>query len=144
MFFRFKSHCMIMSLVSSLIAATLIFNPKPSEDVFVVVLIASSLSVCYVDALAEGISAIVTKLNERIAILEDGGEGNTADESMKALGMFNSFRGVIMAVMTLIGGYVVQWTRSTHLLVSGIFLASYPILFCIQTFFIFKEKKVKK
>ena len=133
---------MIMSALSSLIAASIIFNSKPSENVFVVTLIAYSLTVCYIDALAEGISAIVTKLNERIAILEDGGKGKTADESMKALGMFNSFRGVIQAIMTLIGGYVIQWTKNSHLMVTGIILAAYPIIFCLQTFFIFKEKKV--
>ena len=141
-FSRFKSHCIIMSFISSLIAAILIFNPRPSETVLVATLICYSLAVSYVDALAEGISAIVTKLNERIAILEDAGKGHAADESMKALGLFNSFRGVIMAVMTLLGGYVVQWTRKTHLLVTGIILAVYPIIFCFQTLFIFKEKKV--
>ena len=133
-----------MSILSSLIASLFIFYPKPGKDAFLIILIAYSLAVCYVDALAEGISSIVTKLNEKIAILEAGGKTKVKDESMKALGLFSSFRGILQGVMALVGGYVVQVTHKSHLMVTGFILASYPILFCIQTFFIFKEKKVRK
>ena len=136
-----------MSILSSLIACFYIVYPTPSKNAFMIILIAYSLAVSYVDALAEGISSIVTKLNERIAILEamkEGGGGKTSDESAKVFGLFNSFRGILQGTMTLVGGYIVQVTNKSHLRVTGIILAAYPIIFCLQTHFIFKEKKVRK
>ena len=132
-----------MSILSSVIAFLFVINPRPHKDAFMVILIGYSLAVCYIDALAEGITSIVTKLNERIGILESGGMGESSDDSMKALGLFTAFRGVLQAIMTFVGGYMIELTSSTHLLVSGIILAAYPIIFCIQTIFIFKEEKVK-
>ena len=131
-----------MSILSSVVAFLFVLNPKPGKDAFMIILIGYSLAVCYVDALAEGITSIVTKLNERIAILESNGMGEKSDDSMKALGLFTAFRGILQALMTFVGGYIVEITRGSHLLVSGIILGTYPILFCVQTIFLFKEERV--
>ena len=84
---------------------------------------------------------MITKNNEKIAALEPDND-NKEDNSMKALGLFNSIRGVFQAIMTYVGGIVVQKTADSHLRVSGMILAAYPILFCIQTMLFFKEEKV--
>ena len=133
-----------MAILGCLTGLVLVVYPSPDKNAFMVILIGYGISNSYIDALAEGITSIVTKLNERIAILEAGGKGKAHDESMKAIGLFSSFRGVFKSLMVFLGGYVAQRTRTSHLMVSGIILAAYPVIFCIQLFFIFKEKKVTK
>ena len=133
-----------MSIFGCLTAFVFVLFPKPGQDLFTIILIGYGIASSYVDALAEGITSIITKLNERIAILEAGGKGEGNDESMKALGLFSSFRGILKSGMIFFGGFMVQQTKSSHLFVSGIIMAGYPLLFCIQLFFVFKEKKVKK
>ena len=134
---------MIMAILSSMISSIFIFYPKPDKNAYITIMFCCNLAASYIDALAEGISSIVTKLNEKIAILEAGGKGKIVDESAKAMGYFNTFRGILQGVIILVGGYVVQITNKTHLFVTGIILAAYPLFFCIQTFFLFKEKNVK-
>ena len=133
-----------MSLFGFIAALTFVVTPKPSKDAFTFILICYAVSTSYIDSLAEGITSIVTKLNERIDILEETGDEKEKkhDESMKVLGIFTGFRGIFQALMILAGGYVAQLTQDSHLLVVGIMLSAYPILFSLQTVFIFKEKKV--
>ena len=131
-----------MSLLTSICASVLIFVPKPGVTLFVTSLFLYSLTVSYIDALAEGISAMITKYNQRIEVLE--GKNGSEDNSMKALGMFNSVRGIFQAIMSFVGGFVVERTKSSHLFISGIILSSYPVIFCLQTLFLFKEEKVRK
>ena len=131
-----------MSIFGCLCGLMLILYPKPDKNAFMFVLIGYGVASSYIDALAEGITSIITKLNEQIAILEAGGKGEMHDESMKAFGLFDSFRGILKSRMIFLGGFVVQKTKSSHLMVSGIIMAAYPLLFCFQLFFVFKEKKV--
>ena len=138
--YRFKSHCMIMSLITCSVASVLIFIPRPSIQILTITLAFHSLCCSYIDALAEGISAMVTKYNERIEALRLDSDEQNAD-SLKSFGIFNSLRAVVKSIMIFVGGYVVERTNSTHLFYSGMILVSFPLIVCLVVFFGFKEEK---
>ena len=138
--YRFKGHFMIMSLVTCTIASSLMVFPKPSIEVLVMTLTLHSLACSYIDALAEGISAMVTKYNERIVALRIDSDHEKAD-SLKSFGLFNSLRGISRSIMMFVGGFVVEKTHNSHLFYSGMILASYPLFLCLVVFFVFKEDK---
>ena len=138
--YRFKGHFMIMSLITFTIASSLMVFPQPSIEVLVTTLTLHSLACSYIDALAEGISAMVTKYNERIVVLSVDEKHEQAN-SLKSFGVFNSLRGVFRSIMMFVGGYVVQKTHNSHLFYSGMILATYPLFLSLVVLFLFKEEK---
>ena len=114
----------------------------PSFDQFMWINILWNLSCAYIDCLAEGISAVITKLSNKLKAIEEL-EGKTEDEgddSMRAYGIYNGIRWFFQSIMTFIGGILVQYTS---LKTSAIILSVYSFVLITYVLFVFREKRVK-
>ena len=137
--YRFKSHCMIVSLINCLVMAALIYEPKPLKDSFTTILFLQTAAISYLDSMAQGMTAMITKMIEKVQVLEDP---DKADESsLKVFAMNTSVKSLVRCIMTFIGGYVVQKTARHYLLVSGFITASCPLILCFLTLFVFREDR---
>ena len=122
-----------------------IFVPKPSKGMFRNYFLVRNIFAAYVDSMAEGLSSVVTKLSEEIESLESLDEDKQkrgGDNSMNALGLFNSIRSFFLSIMMFLGGWVV--THTDGLLVTGIILTFYPALLVVLVIVFFKEERVRK
>lgn len=106
------------------------------------------MNVCigFTDAMAEGITAITTKLSAKIAKLQEAErrahgavEEVEKENELKSFGMFNIIRGILRSFMSLIGGVVAD--KISISVAYGI-LSIYPIFMILYTIFIFKEEQV--
>ena len=137
--YRFKSDALIMGALSFLAGAAFIINPQPSKNMLTLIIFFQTLTASYLDSMAQGMTALITKLSEKQINLQDP---DLADKSpLKVFGLYNSFKSLVRTVLTFIGGYVVQKTQKTHLFYSGIIMGGFPLIFCIATIFLFKEEK---
>ena len=136
--YKFKGHCLTMALLTSLVIASIIIVPKPGLQTLTVILFLHNLTCSYIDSLAQGMTARLTKLNQKLAALEETEDG---ESSLKSFGLYNSLKALSRTIMIFIGGYVVENTESTYLMVSGFILASYPLLIFFVTLFVFKDEK---
>lgn len=105
-----------------------------------------NICVAFIDAMAEGITAINTKLGAKIAKLQEAERRATGavedmeeENEMKSFGLFNIIRGILRAIMSLIGGVMAK-KSSVH--TSYGVLGAYPIVMIVYTLFIFKEERV--
>lgn len=105
------------------------------------------LNVCvaFIDALAEGISAVNTKMTVKIQKLKETERRETGnvleddgDNEMKSFGNFNLIRGMFRAIMGLAGGVMAE---RVSVQVSYAILAFYPIIMVIYTLFVFREQR---
>jgi hypothetical protein len=62
------------------------------------------------------------------------------ENEMKSFGLFNIIRGILRAVMSLIGGVLAN--KITISIAYGV-LGLYPIVMMLYTIFIFKEERVR-
>ena len=134
----------MVSALNAVLSAYFIFDSKPSQGIFRWYFFFRNFFTSYIDAMAEGISSMVTKLSEEIESLEaldEDGEEQEGDNSMNALGIFNSMRSLFISVMMFLGGWVTAHTDGVR--VSGIILSSYPTLLVVLVLIFFKEEKVK-
>ena len=101
------------------------------------------LNVCvaFIDALAEGISAINTKMTVKINTLKAAERRETGnvlgeedDNEMKSFGNFNLIRGMFRAIMGLAGGVTADIMT---IQASYAVLAFYPIVMVAYTIFVF-------
>ena len=113
----------------------------PSFDQFMWINFLMNLSCAYIDCLAEGISAVVTKLSNKLKAIEEleGKTDDEGDDSMRAYGIYNGIRSFFQAIMTFIGGLLIQYTS---LRFSAIVLSGYSFVLITYVLFIFKEKRV--
>ena len=74
--YKFKSHSVIMGVLNSPAASAFIFNPKPSMEVFTSVLFLLTVTATYLDSMAQGLTAVITKLDEKLIALKDPENGN--------------------------------------------------------------------
>lgn len=132
-----------MCLVHILASVYLFITPKPDLNTMFIVFIACNISVAYVDTLANGLTAIVTKNNERIKALESIGKKKEegGDTSMKSFGSFANIRTLFRALTKFAGGLLASRV-SIHF--SAVVMGVYPALMLLFTLFIFKEEKVIK
>ena len=122
----------------------LLINPHPTIGQFELVWAIYSIGGSYIDALAEGVTSVITKLNERLRVLKLLDLDNLEDDgdtSMKALGVFNSLRSFFFAIMGYVGGIVVQ---HSSLRIIALVMMAYPVLFIIMVIFVFREEKVNQ
>ena len=137
--YRLKSHCAIMAILNAVVVSVLIFIPKPSLMVLSWVMFLQTVTVSYLDSMAQGMTAMITKMTEKVIALKDPDE---ADKShLKIFGLYTSFKSLIRTILTFAGGFVVQRTLSTHLMLSGIILAAFPALLAVLTILLIKEEK---
>ena len=95
--------------------------------------------------MAEGITAITTKIDTKIAKLKEaerratGVQDENEENEMKSFGLFNIIRGIFRAITSLIGGILANKLNiHTHYIIVGV----YPVIMMIYALFIFKEHKV--
>ena len=141
--YRFKSHIMILTLVSALSSAYMAINTRPTIFNFTMSNLILSWSVAYVDTMAEGMSAVVTKYYERIKILEEleNGKQEGDNESNTAFGNYNAFRNFFRSIMGFVGGFLAPiFGKSTFW--SGIILSVFPLVMFLYTLLIFKEDRM--
>ena len=140
--FRFKANIMMGTTISMLTAAWMALDSHPTVLSFTISNLILSWSVAYIDTMAEGMSAVITKIYERIKVLEEleNGKIEGDDESMTAFGSYNAIRSFFRAIMGFIGGVLAPiFGRSTFF--SGVILGAYPLLMFLYALLIFKEEK---
>lgn len=99
------------------------------------------LTVGFIDTLGEGMTAIITKLTERVKALEGKEEEDNKDEG-KAIGFFFVFRTLIRTVAIWGGG--IMSSNKVPIGVIYLIMAVFPVLLFMYTIVIFKEKRVKQ
>ena len=140
--FRFKAHIMMATTISMITAAWMAIDSHPTVLSFTISNLILSWSVAYVDTMAEGMSAVITKIYERIKVLEEleNGKKDGDDESMTAFGSYNAIRSFFRSVMGYIGGVLAPvFGKSTFF--SGVLLGAYPLLMFLYALLIFKEER---
>ena len=141
--YRFKLHMILMTLITISSASLLIVYPEPDFYLYTGINVMINFSTAYIDTMAEGLSAILTKYFDQIKVLEalDMKEGEEAeDNSMTAYGNYNGLRSLFRVLMSFIGGLAAE---RTNLRTTGIVLGSYPIIFLVYLVVFFKEEKKK-
>jgi MFS family permease len=143
--YRIKPYIFMMCMLNALCCISIFLN-APEFDRFKYTWLVLNVSVAFIDAMAEGITAINTKLGAKIAKLQEAErratgaiEGHEEENEMKSFGMFNIIRGILRAVTALIGGITAQ---KLSVNISYLILGIYPIIMILYTFLIFKEERV--
>lgn len=115
-------------------------HDTPSAYVFLFSYMTLSLCSAAIDAMAEGMTAVVTKLNSKIKALEELNkvEGDV-ERSGKIYGIFTSLRGFFTSLMSFLGGV---FTSILPFRVTAIILGIFPCILLFYTIFVFKENKV--
>ena len=108
-----------------------------------------SFATSFLETVAEGASAIITKNRERIKYIERAEKAinneeinpdQQEEESMKAFGFFSNIRALTSTVMSFAGG--LASTRIKNIQYSYSVLVAYPIYLFFLILFSFKEEKV--
>lgn len=133
-----KSYVLLMTALHILFCV-LIFLHSSSFSFFTICVFMVYLTVGYVDTLGEGMTAIITKMNERVKALR-GKEETENKEEGKAIGFFFVFRTLIRTVAIWGGGIM----SSNKVPIGYIYLvmAIFPVLLFFYTIIIFREKRV--
>ena len=102
-----------------------------------------NLSCAYIDCLAEGITAVITKLNNQLKAIEelDGKKKEEGDDSMKAYGIYNSIKIFFQSISTFLGGFLAQ---HISLGMSAIIISGYSFVIIAYIVLVFREEKVSK
>lgn len=94
----------------------------------------------FIDTLGEGMTAIITKMNERVKALKGEDDEESNDEG-KAIGFFFVFRTLIRTIAIWGGGIMSSEKVSVGWIY--LFMAIFPALLFLYTLFIFREDKVR-
>ena len=140
--YRFKSHCAIVSLINCLVMAALIYQPKPTRMPFTLILFLQTAAISYLDSMAQGMTAMITKLGEKAQALEE--PDGISRSPLKIFARYTLVKLIVRCLMAFVRGYVAERTARQHLLVSGFIMASFPLLLFFLTLFVFKEERKMK
>ena len=116
-------------------------NRVPNYYEFMWVITLMNISSAYIDCLAEGISALITKLSYKIKAIEElqGDKKEEEEDSIGAYGIYNGIRWLFQSIMTFMGGLLIQYTS---LRVSAVVLSLYSFVLIFYVLFVFREKRV--
>lgn len=117
----------------------LIFSYPASFSFFTLCVFMIYFSVGFVDTLGEGMTAIITKMQERVKALK-GKEAEENRDEGKAIGFFFVFRTLIRTIAIWGGG--ILSSNKVPIGVIYLVMAAFPILLFFYTIIIFKEKRV--
>ena len=144
--YRIKPYIFLTCVLYGLLCAFIALK-EPSYSTFCNIWFLMNVCNAFIDAMAEGITAINTKLGSKIAKLQEAERRQTGviedeeeENEMKSFGLFNIIRGILRAFMAIIGGLMADKV-SIH--VSYLILGVYPVIMVLYTLFIFKEEKVR-
>jgi hypothetical protein len=134
-----------MCILNALSRLVVILYPK-SYLVFLISNVVFAFSTCFIETLAEGASAIITKTEERIKyikkaekMLNNEEDDDDEDTSMKAFGFFNNMRAITGVVMTFLGGLA---STRVDIRINYAILLFYPVFLFFAVLFKFKEERV--
>lgn len=124
----------------------LFLDPTPSPQLFVLCFTIFNASTAAIDTLANGISAVITKMNQKIETLqavdkEENEEEKEEASSGKAFGNFSATRTFFRSIMGFIGGIV---STLIPIRISAVIIGFYTIFMLAYAHLIFKEEKVRK
>ena len=144
--YRFKPYIFLFSLLHILVCLFVIIT-EPKFEIFCFTHFLINMSVAFIDTMAEGITAINTKLGIKIGKLKDtkrrmtGTVEDTDDleNNMKSFAVFSASRGIFRAFMGLFSGYMAD---KASLQINYTILGTYPVMMIFYTLFIFREHKV--
>ena len=153
--YRVKPYVVLMSALNAAACAFICFGnyfvglDVPTFDMIWYANFMLNISVAFIDALAEGISAINTKLEQKIKTLKEVEKRETGnvladegeDNEMKAFGNFNLIRGLLRAVMGVFGGVTAE---TFSIQIAYMIMGIYPIVLILYTLFIFREASKRK
>lgn len=126
-------------------AASLVVLKPPNFEIYTVAMLLMNAAVAFVDTLAEGLSAIITKMESRMTILKnfDKEEGveDEEDNDMKAFGLYNSIRTFFRTIMGFVGGIL---SSRIPVRLSFAIIGAYPVALLFFTFIVFKEERVSQ
>lgn len=97
-------------------------------------------AVGFVDTMAEGMTAMITKMDARIQELTPPESRKVADSESKAIGFFFMFRLFIRTLSMFVGGILAN--NKVNIKVTYMILVISPGLMMIYTLFFFKEARV--
>ena len=144
--YRIKPYIFLTCVLYGLLCAFIALK-EPSYSTFCNIWFLMNVCNAFIDAMAEGITAINTKLGSKIAKLQEAERRQTGviedeeeENEMKSFGLFNIIRGILRAFMAIVGGLMADKV-SIH--VSYLILGVYPVIMVLYTLFIFKEEKVR-
>lgn len=115
-------------------------NPDDYSNFFVCVFFIY-FAVGFIDTLGEGMTAMITKMEERIEELTPPDERKEAEAESKAIGFFFMFRLFIRTLSMFAGGSMSSRGFSIKVIYIILFFA--PLCLFLYTLFIFKEARVR-
>jgi hypothetical protein len=139
-----KSYMAFMSTVMTLICLY-IFLFEPTFNSFTFLVFGVYFCVGFVDTMAEGMTALITKmeaeltdLKKEAGMLENTGE-NESDKNKKAIGNYLMFKMFVKTLGIFTGGILANKVRIG---VIYAILGVFPVILLLWTLFLFKEDKV--
>jgi hypothetical protein len=119
---------------------------KPEFKTFCYCYLVINICVAFIDTMAEGITAINTKLQAKIVKLQEAERRETGtiedaeeENEMKSFGMFSIIRGLFRAFASMTGGVL---ANKIGIEISYGILATYPLIMMLYTTLIFQEHSV--
>lgn len=127
-----------------ILAASLIVVEPPSFQMYTLSMLLMNVAVAFVDTLAEGLSAMITKMQARIIVLQnfdkDEGEEDEEENEMKAFGAYNAIRTFFRTIMGFVGGIL---SSRIGIRLAFAIIGVYPIFLFLFSLVVFREERVK-
>lgn len=137
-----------MTFLMTLICAFVFFF-EPHYTIFTICVFGVYFCVGFVDTLAEGMTALITKMEDQkrkieksaniVEMVEGEKMESESDKNKKAIGNYLMFKMFVKTIGMFLGGILADKVRIG--VIYGI-LGIFPILLNIWTIFFFKEEKV--
>lgn len=131
-----------MTLLHIASASLVVLNP-PNLQTYTLAVMLMNICAAFVDTLAEGLSAMITKLEARILILKnfdkDDGEEEEEGNEMKAFGLYNAIRTFFRTIMGFVGGIL---SSRIPVQTSFAIIGFYPVIMFLYTLIVFQEERV--
>lgn len=123
-----------------------IFLFEPTYNSFTIMVFAVYFCVGFVDTMAEGMTALITKMEAELQLLnQEAGtlvsdNGNESDKNKKAIGNYLMFKMFVKTLGIFTGGILADQVSIS--VIYGI-LGVFPLVLLFWTVFLFKEDKVR-
>ena len=138
--YRIKSYLLIMSSIM-ILCCYLVSVVPDTIRIFTVLVALIYFSVGFVDTQAEGLTAVITKMESRMLDLKKlAGREEEVLNSNENIGVYLMLRNLVRYTGIFAGGILIDYKVSIGTIY--IILAIFPILLICYTLFLFEEVKV--
>jgi hypothetical protein len=134
-----KSYILIMTAIHCVFCVVCYSKPDSYNNFFFSVFVIY-FTVGFVDTLGEGMTAMITKMDQRIEELTPPENRKEKESESKAIGFFFMFRLFIRTLSMFAGG--VMSSRGINIRVIYVILFFSPLSMFLYTLFVFKEARV--